>query len=60
MSLDDRVIIFGTTLETTDPTIGVYNGNWYSIGKLKSKRYCCYGAVEQAGIVMIVGGRDPQ
>ena len=57
MSLDDRVIIFGTTAAegaTTD--IGVYKaGNWYSMGQLNSRRVS-YGAVEHDGIVMIVGG----
>ena len=57
MSLADRVIIFGSTYDSNhSPKIGVYQaGNWYSIGQLKSGR-SAYGAVEQAGTVMIVGG----
>ena len=51
------MIIFGSTAgEGTETDIGVYKaGDWYTIGKLKSQRHS-YGAVVQAGIVMIVGG----
>merc|ERR1711953_1301343 len=57
VSLVDRVIIFGSTTGGS-PKIGVYkSGSWYSIGQLKSPRFS-YGAVEQSGTVMIVGGRD--
>ena len=61
MSLDDRVIIFGSTAgEGTTSDIGVYkDASWYTIGKLKSPRHS-YGAVVQAGIVMIIGGRGTQ
>ena len=57
VSLPDRVIIFGSSWwSNTSPTIGVYKaGSWSSLGQLKSTRWG-YGAVEQAGKVMIVGG----
>ena len=42
---------------TDSQIIGVYKSkSWTSIGTLKQPRYS-YGAVEQNGIVMIVGGR---
>ena len=54
VSLPDRVIIFGSDVYSSN--IGVYkDGSWYSIGQLKDTR-SSYGAIEQAGTVMIVGG----
>ena len=58
--MDDRVIIFGTTYSYNSHKIGLFkSGSWSSIGKLKSPRQS-YGAVEQNGIVMIVGGLETQ
>ena len=58
VSLSDRVIIFGSTAFSNSPNIGVYKaGSWSSLGQLKSPRYG-YGAIEQAGKIMIIGGRN--
>ena len=60
VSLIDRVYIFGSSSSSNSPNIGVYkSGSWSSIGQLKSVRHA-YGAVEDNGSVMIVGGGGTQ
>ena len=63
VSLEDRVIVFGTTYSAypSSPQICQYrNGRWNgSLGQLESPR-AAYGAVDYEGIVMIVGGEDTQ
>ena len=56
LSLQDRVIVFGSNAWSSSPKIGVYkSGSWSSIGQLKHPR-SYYGAVEQNGMAMIIGG----
>ena len=60
VSLEDRVILFGSTANGNAQDIAEFkSGEWSSIGKLKSVRYG-YGAIHQYRNVMIIGGRKTQ